>query len=448
MAYPKEINPPSRHVLKWYQSKSAGKTLKPFKMASVNEDHEIEKFIRPVRCLYTDYSISIDKFKEDNGLLLTNYDLEDLGDDVDYKLYAEFSEDRDGELARESVQTWICNNRLEVSNCIRQALENRKESFSNWFRASEQHSSPDELLLYCIGRQNNLHVSVFNSKYVWSTLVNHIKYDYFEVVKNSDINLVFIEPRHYAIFRKKKVQETETEQPMQGKNRGRGRDKSTRGSKKKTVCRTAKKKSQNISTSLKRPQTLQTLESVRKERYGVGSRVGSSGDLDPNKYGRGKRRRGPDINYSKLNKGVDQDEAQLLSPKRPKHTPVRSGPSQERQTAQKRVTKSPSVTTLSTVKTKKPTETVEKKPDSSTTLIGVPATTKSTPDTVIGSEPVDTTFSKRIHDAFLGVPDASELLLPDLGTSREPTNDEVTNQAWNTVSEHSQDTHKKTNRMR
>ena len=165
-----------------------------------------------------------------------------------YKLYAEFSEDKDGELARESVQTWICDNRLEVSNCIRQALENRKEPFCNWFRASEQHTSPDKLLLYCIGKQHNRHVSIFNSKYVWSTLANHIKYDYFEVVKNSDINLVFIGPRHYAIFRRKKVQETETDPAVHG-NKGKGRGKSTACSKKKkTVCRSTKKKSQSTPT--------------------------------------------------------------------------------------------------------------------------------------------------------------------------------------------------------
>ena len=218
-------------------------------MASVDEDREIEKFVKPVCCLYSEYSISIDKFKEDNGLLLANHDLEDLGEDVSYKLYSEFSEDRDGELARESVQTWICDNWLDVTNCIRLALENRKEAFCNWFRASEEHPSPDELLLYCLGKQNNMHVSIFNSKYVWSTLVNHIKYDYFEVVKKSDINLVFIGPRHYAIFRKKKAQTTQTtqttrtEQSVRGKNCGRGRGKSTKVSTKKTVCRSTNKKS-------------------------------------------------------------------------------------------------------------------------------------------------------------------------------------------------------------
>ena len=115
-----------------------GKTLKPYKMASINEEGVIEKFVRPARCLYSEYSISIDKFKEENGLLLAKHDLEDLGEDASFELYGEFSEDHDGELARESVQTWICDNRLEVSNCIRIALENRKEAFfCNWFRKTE-----------------------------------------------------------------------------------------------------------------------------------------------------------------------------------------------------------------------------------------------------------------------------------------------------------------------
>ena len=70
-----------------------------------------------------------------------NYELEDLGDDAGYKLYSEFSNEKDGELARELVQTWICDHRLEVTNCVRIALDNRKQSFYNWFHDSEQYST-------------------------------------------------------------------------------------------------------------------------------------------------------------------------------------------------------------------------------------------------------------------------------------------------------------------
>ena len=127
-----------------------------------------------------------------------NYELEDLGDDTSYKLYSKFSNENDVELARELVQTWICDHRLEVTNCVHIALDNRKQSFCNWFHDSEQYSSPDELLLYCLGKQNNLHV--FNSKYVWSTLSKNLQYDHFEIVEHSHIILVFLGEQHYAIF--------------------------------------------------------------------------------------------------------------------------------------------------------------------------------------------------------------------------------------------------------
>ena len=210
-------------------------------MASNEEDREIDQFIRPIRCLYSDYATTVDKYKEENGVLLVNYKLEDLGPDVGYKLYSEFSKDNDGELAHELVQTWICDNRLEVTNCIRIALDNRKQSFCNWFHDSEQYPSPDELLLYCLGKQNNLHVSIFNSKYVWLTLPKHIRYDYFEIVEHIiHIILVFLGERHYAIFCKKSNPVDEPPRTSNISSCGRGRGHARAGNtekdtKKKTV---------------------------------------------------------------------------------------------------------------------------------------------------------------------------------------------------------------------
>ena len=55
-----------------------------------------------------------------------------------------------------------------------------------------------------------------------------------------------------------------------GRGRGRGRGgKSSKGSK-KTVCRSSNKKPKSVSTVGKRSQTL---ESARKERFGVGNKV-------------------------------------------------------------------------------------------------------------------------------------------------------------------------------
>ena len=258
-------------------------------MASKQEEREIEQFISPIWCLYSDYAMTLDKFKDEHGVLLNNYELEDLGDDVEYKLYAEFSKDGDGELARELVQTWICDNRLEITNCIHIALNNRKQAFCDWFRDSEQYTSPDELLLYCLGKQNRLHVSIFNNKYVWSTLAKHIRYDYFEILEHSQIILVFLGEHHYAIFRKKvnpvyDESSSKSSKTSRGRSRGRGRSGNIgTTTKKKTVCRSSNKKSKSVSPVDKRSQTL---ESARKEHFGIGSK--SLAEVDVEKYGRGK----------------------------------------------------------------------------------------------------------------------------------------------------------------
>ena len=244
-----------------------------------------DAFIRPIHCLYKEYATTIDNFLCDNSLLVHNYDIEDLGDDKDLKLYAKFSEEHDGELARECVQTWICHNRLEVTNCIRIALDNRKKSFCEWFRASEEHPSPDQLLLYCLGKQMNHHVSIFNNKYVWSTLANHIKYDYFEVLKRSSIALVYLGPRWYAILRKKKpVQGDDTPEPGEKWSAGKGRkchttQPGTQSSTKKTTCHTSRKKGKTTKTPSKRSVSLQD---SHNKKFGIGSSV------DTEQYGRGK----------------------------------------------------------------------------------------------------------------------------------------------------------------
>ena len=405
-------------------------------MASNDEGQEIDKFISPIRCLYSDYTTTVDKFKEENGILLVNYELEDLGDDAGYKLYSEFSKENDGELAHELVQTWICDHRLEVTNCVRIALDNRKQSFCNWFRNSEQYSSPDELLLYCLGKQNNLHVSIFNSKYVWSTLSKHLWYDYFEIVEHSHIILVFLGERHYAIFRKKN---DPVDEPLRTSNtsaRGRGGVRARAGitkkdTKKKTVCRSSNKKAQSASPTDKRPQTL---ESSRKERFGIGNK---STKFDAEKYGRGKRRRGQIVDYRKLNEGDEGDEQTEFIPapsKRTKHPPVRSGPTPHRQSAQKQPTESPKVTTLSTVKSRKQTITESTVNHPLTGVSAGPmAKESSSPGGVTAAIAVTLTLAPTIttntdartsttgiKDVFLGVPETDDQLLPDLVASKEP----------------------------
>ena len=396
-------------------------------MASLDEEREVDQFIKSIRKLNKDDSMTVSEFEEAHGDLLENYDLEDLGGDVKFKLYSEFSKDNDGELVRELVQTWICDNRLEVTNCIRTALENRNQSFDNWFRDSEKYTSPDKLLLYCLGRQNNLHVSIFNKKYVWSTLSQQIRYDYPEIVEHSDILLVYLGERHYAIFQKKcdlvEDQPCISSIPVRGRNKNRtSADVTKKDTKKatKTVCRSSNRKAKSASVSDKHSKTL---ESSRKERYGIG---GVAHILDAERYGRGKRRSNLIIDYRKLNEGdgeEEESEPKVVSSKRSKHIPTRSGPTPQRQISQRQSTENPKVRTLSTVKTKKQTMAPNQP------LIGIPSV--NVPPPIIGDKPIliETTLSTAttstavVTDAFFGIPETDNPLLPDLVVNVEHTSD-------------------------
>ena len=130
-------------------------------------------------------------------------------------------------------------------------------------------------------------------------------------------------------------------------------------------------------------------------------------------------------------------ELRPVSPKRFKHTPTRSGPTPHRQIAQKQSTESPKVTTLSTVKSRKQTTAAKlTESTSNQSLIGVPAgaaakeslssdgVTPTVPGTLTPTITTSTdviTSTTVVKDAFLGVPETDDLLLPDLVVSNEPT---------------------------
>ena len=101
------------------------------------------------------------------------------------------------------------------------------------------------------------------------------------------------------------------------------------------------------------------------------------------------------------------------------HTPVRSGPTPQRQIAQKQVTINPTITTISTVKTKKDSKAEPPKAD----LFGVPS---SSSVAIVTSTP-EYTGGASVTDAFFGVPENADSL-PDLGQSKDITTDDILNQ--------------------
>ena len=183
-------------------------------------------------------------------------------------------------------------------------------------------------------------------------------------------------------------------------------------------------------------------------------------EVDVEKYGRGKRRKGQVIDYLKLNDGEeDLDSTPVPPQKKTKHAPIRSGPMPHRQSAQKQITESPVITTRSAVKSKKMTteepvknrqitalddlllgvqDGVSSNLSANEELIGVSDSAKLTATTEIPSSCVPTS-TVGVNDAFLGVSEVDDSFLPDLGFSKEPTTTDLINQDLNTNVEPIQD---------
>ena len=87
-----------------------------------------ERFIVPIRGLYLENRISVEEFKERNAGLMKNRWIETVSSDKGEKIYELFDPNGDGEIIKEALQEWLCDNRLEVTNCISIALRNHERN--------------------------------------------------------------------------------------------------------------------------------------------------------------------------------------------------------------------------------------------------------------------------------------------------------------------------------
>ena len=117
------------------------------------------------------------------------------------KIYELFDPDTDGEIVKESVQEWFCDNRHQITECISIALHNHELSYAEWFKYVDDKSGPNELALYSLSRKYGIHTSVYKKSYIWTTLMNHISRTDEEIFKLSGINLIYLGPMVYGIIR-------------------------------------------------------------------------------------------------------------------------------------------------------------------------------------------------------------------------------------------------------
>ena len=152
-------------------------------MASSVFDPEIERFIKPICGLYKEYITMVEELMTKNPDILKDKVVNTASVRDGYLIYELFGDSEEGEIVKEQVQTWICDNRLEVTNSISTTLQAKRISFANWFRMSEENRSPDELLIYCLSKMSKRHTVIFNKSFPWSTLSNYISYNDAEIAE-------------------------------------------------------------------------------------------------------------------------------------------------------------------------------------------------------------------------------------------------------------------------
>ena len=112
-----------------------------------------EQFIYLIRGLYLKHSISVEDFKDSNVGLMKNCWIDTSCCDKGEKIYELFNPDTEGEIVKESLQEWLCDNRHEVTQCIGIALWNHELSYAEWFKSVDNSPGPDELALYRLSRK-------------------------------------------------------------------------------------------------------------------------------------------------------------------------------------------------------------------------------------------------------------------------------------------------------
>ena len=306
-------------------------------MATSAFDMEIERFIKPIRGLYKEYVTTIDEFLAKNEEMMEDRII--ISDSIrdGFLVYEMFGDGEEGEIIREKVQTWICDNRMEVTKAVSTTLRAKKVSFGDWFRSSEENRSPDELIVYCLAKMSKRHTVIFNKSFPWSTLVNYMSYTDNEIVERSTVLLIYVGVSNYAIIQSKPKIPYNIGKPA---SPNKGRKSTKKKIPTKTNCRSSRRKVTSkksaeckASTQLTRSRS-RTLSEQRHERYGIGS---ASSLVN-------SRTRQKKVDYLKLNDGLEDPHETTMSPKRKRrrnHLPLRSGPSSERQKAQKIVTSPP-----------------------------------------------------------------------------------------------------------
>ena len=214
---------------------------------------------------------------------------------------------------KEQLIDWICDNRVDLANCMSIALNQSKQSLTKWLQKITMNDDfvPDELTLYCLARFTGHHALIYTNDFCWSTLLNQFRLSEDALYERSKVKLVYVGHHMFVELKDIRVPKPTPPVPAQTPKNVVNKAKSRKRSKKVT-SRGDKPKRTRKSGEPIRPVTPPPPRMTRRNRKSV--------------------------DYFKLNDGLD--EPVVESPKQKKHKPYspppRAGPSATRQAARKR----------------------------------------------------------------------------------------------------------------
>ena len=74
-----------------------------------------ELYIKPIHGLYIDHALSVDEFKEKNVVLMKNCWIDTRHGESGEQIYELYNPEQEGEIVKESLQEWLCDNRNEIT---------------------------------------------------------------------------------------------------------------------------------------------------------------------------------------------------------------------------------------------------------------------------------------------------------------------------------------------
>ena len=216
---------------------------------------------------------------------------------------------------KEQLIDWICDNHMDLANCMSIALNQSNQSLTEWLQKLTMNDDfvPDELTLYCLARFTGHHALVYTNDFCWSTLLNQFRLSEDALYERSKVKLVYVGNHMFNELKDIRLPTPSPPEPALT-------------TKSVVKIQIPNKRSKKVTSRWDKPKAKHSKKSAEP----VGSMTPAP--LRPT------RRNRKSIDYFKLNDGLNERVVESAKQKKqkPYSPPPRAGQSTTRQAARKR----------------------------------------------------------------------------------------------------------------